>query len=111
MSHIKSLSMTGVVAITVSWLGVVGIVFFQKILDPLVIIIAVASAYYLAKWVIIKGDNLLSIGDLVGILITWIAVVIISYFVQNQIVSTICIAAAYYLSKWIIRKEVEGPIC
>ena len=109
MSSIKSLALVDVVGIAVSWAGAVAIAITLKPLDGLVAIVAIASAYYLAKWVILKGGNLLSAGDIAGILLFWGAAATISYFAQDVLVSVICIAAAYYLSKWIIRKEVEGP--
>lgn len=109
MSPIKNLTVVDVVGIAVSWVGAAAIVILLKPVDPLVAVVAIASAYYLAKWVIIKGENLLSAGDVAGVLLAWGAAATVSYFVQNTLVAIICIAAAYYLSKWIIRKEAEGP--
>ena len=106
---IKNLSLVDVVGITVSWAGAAAIAITLKPMDGLVAIVAIAASYYLAKWVILKGENLLSIGDVAGVLLSWGAATTISYFVQNGLVAIICIAAAYYLSKWIVRKEAEGP--
>ena len=109
MPSIKNLSVVDVIGIAVSWAGAAAIVITLKPVDGLVAIVAIASAYYLAKWVILKGENLLSAGDMAGVLLAWAAATTVSYFVQDGLVAIICIAAAYYLSKWIIRKEAEGP--
>ena len=109
MPPIKNLSLLDVIGITISWAGAAAIAITLKPVDGLVVIVAIASAYYLAKWVILKAENLFSVADMTGILLFWGAATTISYFVQNGLVSIICVAAAYYLSKWIIRKEVEGP--
>jgi len=106
---IRNLSVTNVVGIAVSWAGAAAVVLTLKPIDGLVAIIGIASAYYLAKWVILKGENLLSAGDVAGVLLVWGAAATVNYSVQGALVAIICIAAAYYLSKWIIRKEAEGP--
>ena len=107
--RIRNLSVMDVVGIAVSWTGAAAVALTLKPIDGLVAIIAIASAYYLAKWVILKGENLLSAGDVAGVLLVWGTAATISYFVQDGLISIICIVAAYYLSKWIIRKEADGP--
>lgn len=114
MPTIKNLSVVGVIAIAIAWAGAAAIVFTLKPVYGLpvyglVAIVAIASAYYLAKWVILKGENILSAGDVAGIFLCWSAATAISYFVKNELIAIICVASAYYLSKWIIRKEAEGP--
>jgi len=106
---IKNLSVVDVVGIAVSWAGAAAIAILLRPVDSLVAIVAIAASYCLAKWVILKGENLLSAGDVAGILLAWGAATAVSYFVQDGLVAIICIAAAYYFSKWIIRKEAEGP--
>ena len=49
------LSFTDVAAITACWAGVVAVTFFSK--DPVVAVIAIAAAYYLAKWIILKQEK------------------------------------------------------
>lgn len=109
MTSIKNLSVVDVITIAVAWAGAAAVVFILKPVDGLVAIVAISSAYYLAKWVILKGENLLSAGDVAGIFLCWSVATIVNYFVQDRLVAIICITAAYYLSKWIIRKEAEGP--
>lgn len=98
-----------VVAIAIVWAGAAVVTFMLKPVDVLVAIVAIASAYYLAKWVVLRAGNLLSAGDVAGIFLCWGAATVVNYFVQDKLVAIVCIAAAYYLSKWIIRKEAEGP--
>jgi len=48
----KNLSYLDLGGILVAWTGAVVVVYLAK--DPLVSIICVAAAYYLAKWIILK---------------------------------------------------------
>ena len=51
----KSLTLTDVAAIAVSWTGAGVITYFAK--DALVAIICIAASYYLAKWIILKKES------------------------------------------------------
>lgn len=44
-----------VVAIVACWAGVAAVTWFSK--DPVVAVIVIAAAYYLAKWVILKREK------------------------------------------------------
>lgn len=44
-----------VVAIVACWAGAAGVTYLSA--DALVAVISIAAAYYLAKWVILKGEN------------------------------------------------------
>jgi len=44
-----------VLAIIACWGGVAAVTYFSK--DPVVAVIAIAAAYYLAKWVILKRER------------------------------------------------------
>ena len=103
MPSIKNLSLVDVVGIAVSWAGAVAIAITLKPVNVPAVIVAIASAYYLAKWVIIKGENLLSVGDVAGVLLSWGAATTISYFVQDELVSIICIATAFVISSFSCR--------
>jgi len=109
VSSINNLSVVDILAVAISWAGAAAIVVALKPLDFFVAIVGTASVYYLAKWIILKEEQL-SAGDVSAILLFWSAMATMSFLVQDDLVSTICIAAAYYLSKWVIRKEVEGPV-
>jgi hypothetical protein len=53
----KTPSMTSmdVIAIIACWAGVAAVTYFSK--DAVVAVIAIAAAYYLAKWVILKKEK------------------------------------------------------
>ncbi len=53
---VSNLNIMDVIAIIACWAGVVAVTWFSKE-HPLVVIIAIASAYYLAKWVILKKEK------------------------------------------------------
>ena len=99
----KGLSLVDVVTVAVAWAGAAGIALL--VMDPLVAIICIASAYYLAKWIILEKNGDLSVGDILGIALCWGGATTITYFVRDPLVAIICIAAAYYLAKWIIFRE------
>jgi hypothetical protein len=40
------------VGIAAAWAGVVGVAWFMK--EPIVVIIAIACAYYLSKWIVLR---------------------------------------------------------
>jgi len=52
---VKNLNFFDVLAILFSWAGAAAVAYFVK--DALVAIICIAAAYYLAKWVILKGQS------------------------------------------------------
>jgi len=51
----KNLTFFDVLAILFSWGGAAAIVYFTK--DPIITVICIASAYYLAKYVILKDQS------------------------------------------------------
>ena len=51
----QNLSFTDVVGIGLSWAGAVMVTYFAK--DTVVAVIAIAAAYYLAKWIILKKER------------------------------------------------------
>lgn len=53
----KSSGLNGmdVTAIVACWTGVAAVTWFSK--DPVVAVIAIGAAYYLAKWVILKKET------------------------------------------------------
>lgn len=50
-----SLNSTDVAGIIACWAGAAAVTYFSR--EPVVAVIAVAAAYYLAKWVILKRDR------------------------------------------------------
>lgn len=100
----KGLSLTDVVTVAVAWAGATAIALLVME-NLLVVIICIASAYYLAKWIILKKDDELSVGDVLGIALCWGGATTITYFIRDPLIAIICIAAAYYLAKWIIFRE------
>jgi len=56
-AHTKASGLTAmdVVAIIACWAGVAAVTWFSK--DPVVTVVAIGAAYYLAKWVILKKEK------------------------------------------------------
>jgi hypothetical protein len=50
-----SMNAMDVIAIIACWGGVAAVTYFSK--EPVVAVIAIAAAYYLAKWVILKKER------------------------------------------------------
>lgn len=48
-------STTDVMAIVACWAGAAVVTYFSK--DGVVAVIAIAAAYYLAKWIVLKQEN------------------------------------------------------
>jgi hypothetical protein len=51
----KNLNPTDVAAIALSWTGAGTVAYLMR--DPIVAIVCVAAAYYLAKWIILKKES------------------------------------------------------
>ncbi len=54
-AHSPSLRGPDVMALLVCWAGAGGVTWCSK--DPVVAVIAIAAAYYLAKWIILKKEK------------------------------------------------------
>ena len=52
---VSSLNIMDIVAIIACWAGVAAVTWFSK--EPVVAVIAIGAAYYLAKWVILKKEK------------------------------------------------------
>ena len=53
--RVPNMSSMDVMAIIACWAGVAAVTYFSK--DAVVAVIAIAAAYYLAKWVILKKER------------------------------------------------------
>jgi len=53
--QVPKLSGPDVMALLVCWAGVAAVSWFSK--EPVVAVIAIAAAYYLAKWIILKKEK------------------------------------------------------
>lgn len=54
-TKLSGLTGMDVVAIIACWAGVAAVTWFSK--DPVVAVVAIGAAYYLAKWVILKKEK------------------------------------------------------
>jgi len=52
---VSSLNIMDIIAIIACWAGVAAVTWFSK--EPVVAVIAIGAAYYLAKWVILKKEK------------------------------------------------------
>ncbi len=50
-----SVNTTDVIAIIACWAGATAVTYFSK--EPVVAVIAIGAAYYLAKWIILKKEK------------------------------------------------------
>ncbi len=53
--QIPSLSKHDIIALLICWAGVAAVSWFSE--EPVVAVIAIVAAYYLAKWIILKKEK------------------------------------------------------
>jgi hypothetical protein len=53
--RVPSVNNTDVIAIIACWAGAAAVTYFSK--EPVVAVIAIGAAYYLAKWIILKKES------------------------------------------------------